>query len=90
MKLSGRGNEDFILPWVTSFLCDNAVITVAVLRDTYRTFPVQEHEWLHSDWCVVLGYFHYPVYSDFNKYQHMGWKLLKKMHRYEIKYTLHI
>lgn len=34
MKLSDRGKKDLILPRVTSFLCDNAFFTVAVLRDT--------------------------------------------------------
>ena len=32
--MSDRGKKDLILPWVTSFLCDNAFITFAVLRDT--------------------------------------------------------
>jgi len=32
--MSDRGKKDLILPWVISLLCDNAFITVAVLRDT--------------------------------------------------------
>jgi hypothetical protein len=32
--MSDRSKKDLILPWVTSFLCDNVFITVAVHRDT--------------------------------------------------------
>jgi hypothetical protein len=44
MKMSHRGKKDLILPWVTRFLCDNAFVTVVVLRDTYITLPVKQHE----------------------------------------------
>jgi hypothetical protein len=44
MKLNFRGKKDLKLPGVTGFLCDNASITVAVLRDTQRILLVQEHE----------------------------------------------